>query len=85
MNDNIDVKVPYVGMPASHCIGSDTYAGKIVGVSKGGGYVMFLRDGRHDGMVEKYTKRKSGRYIQAGCDYGHLALGIAKDYLDPHF
>jgi hypothetical protein len=46
---------------------------------------MFLRDGRHEGMAEKYTKRKNGRYIQAGCDYGHLALGIAKDYLDPHF
>lgn len=85
MNDNIDIKVPYVGMPTSHCIGSNSYTGKIVSMNKGSKYVMFLRDSHHDKMVKKYTKRKSEHYIQAGYDYGHLALRIAKDYLDPHF
>ena len=38
-----------------------------------------------DAPVETFTKRKNGRFIQQGSDYGTLAIGYRDEYYDYSF
>lgn len=74
---------PVVGMPATYSIGSDSYAAEVVSVSKSG-HKIEARVGRGS-KAETFTRRKNGAYVLAGTTYGHLTLGMAREYRDPSF
>jgi hypothetical protein len=78
--------LPTVGMPCTYGIGSDTYAGKVLAVSKSGHRVT-VNIG--DGDVRVFTRRtRHGLvtgYVPAGRPCGYLTLGVARDYRDPSF
>ncbi len=85
---NTDMK-PYVGMPATHHIGSDSYGGRIIAVSKTGHRVTWQRvasDGTSQAnFVHEYSRRRDGRYLEIGSKHGTLELGIARTVLDEGF
>jgi len=79
-----------VGLPATFCIGSDQYAGKIVEVSTTGHKVVWQRmyevPSAHEGFKKECTWRaKSGEYRAKGSDHGYLKLNHAKTILDQGF
>lgn len=78
--DYAGLETATVGMPATYCIGSDTYAGKISHVSPSGAYVLFVRDG--SARAERFNRGKDGTYRQSS---GYLRLGIAETYRDRSF
>jgi len=83
-NEKTERLVPTVGMPASYCIGCDSYAGEIVQVERNGRQVGFSEKGR----VRTFSLRKNGRFYEVGCaigDGGSLFLGKAEDRRDPSF
>jgi hypothetical protein len=76
---------PTVGTLATLRIGSDTYAGTIVAVSKGGNVITFEFSDRIRDRV-RATLRKDGTYRMVGSKRGTaITLGVARDYRDPHF
>lgn len=79
--------IPYVGMPATHHIGSDSYGGEIVAVSPTAHRCTFQRvDGcGARSWTHEYTRRRSGEYVQLGGSHGHLTLGESATVLDPGF
>jgi hypothetical protein len=63
-------------MPATYTIGSDTYAGFVVQVERGGRTVFFART--MDTATDRwdcFTRRGSGTYRLRGCNCGRLYLG----------
>ncbi len=80
---------PCVGMPATHHIGSDSYGGRIIAVSKTGHRVTWQRvasDGTSQAnFVHEYSRRRDGRYLEIGSKHGTLELGIARTVLDEGF
>ncbi len=78
---NGNLPKPYVGMPATYCIGGDSYATKIETVTKGLNIVTVILFNQ----VREFTLRKNGRYMQLGSTCGVLRLGEAIDHLDPNF
>jgi hypothetical protein len=69
--------VPYVGMPCTLHVGSDSYAGKVLLVSKSLKTITL-----EDGTVARL--RKDGRYRTAR-NLRSVSLGVARDYRDPSF
>ncbi len=76
---------PYIGMPATVHIGSDSYATSVVEIT-------YFKEGKRAGEVKtivtghrdlEFRLNKWGRY-RAQESFG-LGLGYARDYRDPHF
>lgn len=86
-----DLGVPYVGMPASYCIGSDQYGGRVIATSPTLHRVTWQRmagvnsDVPVPGMVKEFTRRINSTYYAIGSKHGHLKLGVAKTDLDEGF
>ncbi len=80
---------PYVGMPATHHIGSDSYGGEIIAVSTTGHRVTWQRidasGNANRGFVREYSRRRDGSYVAIGSKHGTLELGIARTVLDEGF
>lgn len=78
-----DVVKPYVGMPATKCHPSDTYAGVVHTIRRNGREIDFASSVDAD-AVQTYTIRQDGYYRQKGTDKGaYLVLGFAEDYRSP--
>lgn len=76
-----------VGMPATYGIGADAYAMVVTDVTRTGHIVKARRvvNGEAVGATRTFTRRANGKYRPKGANYGYLALGVARDYLDPSF
>jgi len=78
-----DLGVVYEGMPASYCIGSDQYGGRIVAHSRTRHRATFRSDS--GAITREFTRRRTGEYLAIGSRYGYLKLGTAKTILDEGF
>lgn len=78
---------PTEGMPATLGIGSDSYGGKIVAVSRTGHRCTWQRVNKDGttGRVEEFTRRRDGAYLKIGSNHTYLTLGVAKTDLDAGF
>lgn len=74
---------PVVGLAATYTIGSDSYGGFIIAVSKTGHRCTFRNES--GAIVREFTRRKLGEYMAIGSKYGYLSLGYAETKLDPGF
>ena len=76
--------VPAVGMPATYEIGSDSYAGTIVEIHRGGLTLVWRStSGR---LVKTFTRKADRSYALKGHGYGYLTLGdTSPTNLDPGF
>jgi len=87
----------YVGQPATYHIGGDCYATQVVDVKRGAdGKVRTISTGRGSTFTVKISANcqigagdwKSWRhetYLSGRNTSGWLELGVAVDYMDPHF
>lgn len=74
---------PAVGTPGTYSIGSDRYAGTVVGVFSNGREIWLEVDRLG---VLKFTYRPTdGAYRERGQRCGRLSLGVAEDYRDPSY
>lgn len=76
----MDRLVPVVGQGCTIQIGSDTYAGEVLGVSPSGSIVTLRYSGNRE--VAKAYKNARGAY-KIGCRV--VRFGVAYQHLDPHF
>lgn len=77
---------PYVGLPATMSVGSDSYAGVITSVERNGSVIRWGHNGARLGEGAEYTRRQDGHYREKGSNASRrLILGYAKDYRDPSF
>jgi hypothetical protein len=78
-----------VGMPATSCIGGDRYATEVTAVYR---YTSGARKGQvravetTRGLYTLRTSRRlNGRLCREGGETTFLRLGVAENYMDPHF
>ena len=90
--------VPTVGMAATYCIGSDSYAMTVVAVERNGQvivlgsdedrgsvYIPATLETRRPDQLKRATKRQDGRYRLKGKDFGNIVLGIRETHLCREF
>jgi len=68
-------------LPASYCIGSDSYAGTFTQTSPKRATFIFGRTKR----VMKCSLRKCGSWRPTGQSYGYVIIGISSSYLCREF
>jgi hypothetical protein len=77
---------PEVGMPATYCVGSDSYAMVIVDVTRTGHQVAARYADSSYAAPKVFTRRKNGGYREKGSQtYGSLLLGFGHTYRDPSY
>lgn len=75
--DWLDNTQPIVGLPATYSIGADSYACKVVSVSRTGHEVLFEHAW---GDIVAATRRSGHLYVEKGKKHGSFKIGEAVDY-----
>lgn len=79
-----ELLIPYVGMPVTYQIGTDSYGYEISKVTKSLKTIWLKADHGHKKDV-KCTLRSCRIYRPAKAKAGIIFLGFSRDYLDPGF
>lgn len=79
---------PVANTPVTICVGSDRYAGHVVKRLSPKRITVTYDYKNNDEDVGIWSQRKDGVWRPKGADRSHgmrLVIGVAEDYLDPHF
>jgi hypothetical protein len=84
MNKPAENLIPYVGMPVTYKIGSDSYAYEIEKITPSL-KTLWLKAAHGHKKPIKFTLRTNGHYFESGSKWGFLILGYAVNDLDRGF